>query len=34
MKRPRIDAKTSRADLVVDDVLLKLVEKMLGSDEA
>lgn len=32
MKRPRIDAKTSRADLVVDDVLLKLVEKMLGRE--
>ncbi|MGE4454189.1 MAG: AAA family ATPase [Sphaerochaeta sp.] len=32
LKRPRIDARTSRADLVVDDVLLKLVEKMLGRE--
>ncbi len=32
MKHPRIDAKTSRADLSVDSVLLKLVENMLGSE--
>ncbi len=30
MKKPRIDAKHTRADLVVDDVLLKLVGTMLG----
>lgn len=30
MKKPRIDAKHVRADLVVDDVLLKLVRTMLG----
>lgn len=33
MKNPRIDAKHTRADLVVDDVLLKLVTTMLGRNE-
>ncbi|HAP57038.1 MAG TPA: cytidylate kinase-like family protein, partial [Sphaerochaeta sp.] len=34
MKKPRIDAKHTRADLVVDDVLLKLVGTMLGKSES
>ncbi len=34
MKTPRIDAKHTRADLVVDEVLYKLVTTMLGKGES
>lgn len=34
MRKPRIDAKHTRADLVVDEVLLKLVNTMLGKSES
>ncbi len=34
MKHPRLDAKTSRADIEVDEVLLQLVEQLLGRKES
>nr|WP_321296115.1 cytidylate kinase-like family protein [uncultured Sphaerochaeta sp.] len=34
MKHPRMDAKRIRADLEVDDILLKLVKNLLGAEES